>query len=491
MITRLLLKRFNFLAQIVWSIKKDGLEATKPRLKMKLDQKAIFALLEEMLDVTANTFLLSFKLESRDYAFTEEESALILQLCEALDAQQLFLASGLIKNKSVSANLLKEAKRKGWRSLMEEKPLPEMIDNWVVDIQNIVAREGKNKLRFLSHSQSSKFVRLRFYPETIETKVKVINQYDEDIMTRLNVRLPVITPHPGHIAFDITLPEDQWTTPLLEECCLPLDGTEIIFPVGIDVEGKLLSVPISDPRYCHWLVGATTGGGKSVWLTQMVASLSRYNSSLYRLTVIDFKVEGFSLDFGWLNKTDMPARVITSKAAALEFLEKTIVITYREKMQACAEAEVAGVAIYNKTNTEGLPWDIIVIDEYADLMVLEEGDEEEQKAYKAEAARIDSLVTSIAAKGRAAGITLIICTQRPDVNVVSGLLRNNLPAVVGLKMKDAINTKIIFGDTDAPAHKLLGKGDLFFRAAGDSHRCQSLFVDTEQAIRYVESNLAA
>ena len=490
MITRLLLEKFKFLAQIVWSIKKDGLALAKPKLKMQLgSQESALALLEEMLETTAQTFLMSFKLESKDYSFTPGETSTVLEFCESFNAQQLFLASGLVKNKSMSAALLKEARRKGWRSLLEEQPLPEMVEDWVASIQNIVAREGKNKLRFLGHSQSSKFVRLRFYPETIETKVKAINQYDEDIMTRLNVRLPVITPHPGHIAFDITLPENQWTTPLLKDFCLSLEEGEIQFPIGIDVEGKLLSAPISDPRYCHWLVGATTGGGKSVWLTQMIASLSRYHSSKYRLTVIDFKVPGVSLDFGWLNNTNMPARVITTKADALTFLENTVSITYTEKMRGCAKAGVAGLAIYNKKNEDSLPWDIIVIDEYADLMILGEGDEEAQKEYRIEAARINDLVTSLTAKGRAAGITLVVCTQRPEVNVVSGLIRNNLPAVIGLKMKDMINTKIIFGDIDSPAHKLLGKGDLFFRAAGDSHRCQSLFVDTEQAVEYVGSNL--
>jgi len=484
MTSRLLLTTFPWLRQFARALLDQKSLQIRPTLKRQFTQKEVINAIEDINDL----FMFVVKQESTTYQPTEEDLEALRASVGHLDGASLFGLSTISKNPSFRTELVALARKKGWKPFtIKEKETPACIEDWVVDIQLIVAREGKNSLDFIDYAQSPKFVRLKFAPATIGTRVKTISHYDEDFMIRLNVKLPIITTHPGHLAIDITLPEDQWTIPLLKDYCdKPKDG-HIEIPVGIGVDGKLISVPVTDERYCHWLVGATTGGGKSVWLTQAVASLSRYNPAQYRLTVIDFKVAGQSPDFGWLSQSPINARVITNKPEALTFLEKTVSNTYPEKMTICAEARRASVAIYNESNDdEPLPWDIVIIDEYADLMILEEGDEEDQKAYKAEAARINSLVTSIAAKGRAAGITLILCTQRPSVDVVSGLLRNNLPAIVALKMRDIVNTKIILGDNDFPAHKLLGKGDLVFRAAGEDQRCQSLFVNAEQAINYTK-----
>lgn len=491
MLAKVVLQKVPVLNQVLAAVKREKSLDVKVGLDLKMSPRQITELLQTLLGCASDIFLYSLKLEKIDYRFSEDELCSLIALVANFSGEQLFLLSGVIKNKSMSTALLKEAKAKGWRPLLEEQPLPEKIEDWAVSIQNLVARDGKNSLTFLSHATSPKFVRMRFAPNSINTKAATIESMSKDLMIHLGFKQPVITSHPGHVAIDITLPEDQWTIPLLSEYCPPTEKLplEITIPVGIGVEGEIVSASLEDPRHAHWLVGAVTGAGKSVWLRQAICALLRYPANRIRITIIDFKTEGISLDFDWLKQAGVAVKIITNKTEARHFLKYVSTDLLGEKLSQVAKKGYSSVAEYNAAfRDDPICWDAIFIDEYADIKVVEEAPEDLEEGEltpRQEAQETESSVGSIAAKGRAGGISEFLCTQRPSVDVVTGVLKGNLPATIALKARSEIDSRVILGADGPPAHQLLGKGDLFFQAT-DVQRCQSLYIGVKEAIHYVK-----
>ena len=495
MLSKALLRTFPFLKQLVYQVKEEKSLDIQPRLDLGLtSEKQALKVMAEILRKINRLFIFFLKMDNSQYIFTEAEKKEITEVLQDFSPEQIAVFSQLPKNNGLRKLLFEEAKKRGWKPLIADKSEPAsnpQVEDWAIDIQNLVARDGKNSLAFIGSARSPKFIRMRFAPNAINTKAATVEAMGKDMMIHMGFKQPVITSHPGHIAVDITLPEKQWTIPLLSEYCPPNAKLppEISIPVGIGVEGELVFANLADPRYAHWLVGATTGGGKSVWLRQLICALLRYPANKINITIIDLKAEGISLDFDWLKKTGTNIRVITNKPEAKQFLESTATTLLIDKLSQVSEQEVSSVAEYNDLLPDSpIRWDAIIFDEYADLRTIKEVNEppeEGELTPKQEAMQIESLVSSIAAKGRAAGISMLVCTQRPSVDIVNGVLKSNLPATIALKARSDIDSRVILGADGPPAHQLLGKGDLFFQAT-DVQRCQSLFIGAKEAVDYVK-----
>ena len=238
------------------------------------------------------------------------------------------------------------------------------------------------------------------------------------------------------------------------------------FPVGVAVDATVITADLSDPGTCHALVAGVAGSGKSEWLKSVVATLIRRNpdAKTLRLALIDPKLLTFA---GIENAPHLLCPILAQTGPVLEFLDSAVMemerrytLMARERFNNLRERHAAG-------NRE-IPFWVVVCDEFADLIL----------AGGAEKQRFEAAVARLAGKGRAAGIHLILATQRPDRNIVTGLIKANLPLKVCLRVTSAVNSQIVLDDTGA--EKLLGRGDLLCDTGRGIRRAQSPFVDPEE-----------
>jgi S-DNA-T family DNA segregation ATPase FtsK/SpoIIIE len=271
--------------------------------------------------------------------------------------------------------------------------------------------------------------------------------------------VPVIGDQAGYISVDVQRPDRQ--TVRLVACLrqAPADTAgQPIFPVGVDVAGKPHWLNLADPATCHILAAGTTGSGKSEFLKAMLAGLAARASPLeLRFVLVD------------------PKRVTFNFPRKCPYLEHPVAHTVDDAMplvaQCFAETERRYALLEKRglehigqlTGKEALPRIVFVFDEFADLMAERESRKELENSLK-----------RIGALARAAGIHLVLATQRPDKDVVTPLLRANLPTRICLRVDGERNSKIIL-DEEGGEH-LLGNGDLFWKRGGGMIRLQGAFV---------------
>ncbi len=216
------------------------------------------------------------------------------------------------------------------------------------------------------------------------------------------------------------------------------------FVVGKDIAGAPVVADLEEMP--HLLIAGQTKSGKSVMINTLLASL------LYRNTPSDIKlilVDPKHVEMAPYE--DIPhllAPVITEPEKCISAL-KWAVAEMERRLKTFAEVKQRDIQSYNKLKKEeGMPYIIVVVDELADLMMVAGRD-------------VEALIARIAQKARAAGIHLVIATQRPDANVVTGLIKANVPAQIAFAVKDQVNSRIIIDQ--GGAEKLLGKGDMLYK----------------------------
>ena len=230
-----------------------------------------------------------------------------------------------------------------------------------------------------------------------------------------------------------------FTSPQWSESRGPLS-----FVVGKDIAGTPVVADLEEMP--HLLIAGQTKSGKSVMINTLLASLLYRNApSDIKLILVDPKhVEMAPYE-------DIPhllAPVITEPEKCISSL-KWAVAEMERRLKTFAEFKQRDIQAYNKLKKEeGMPYIIIVIDELADLMMVASRD-------------VEALIARIAQKARAAGIHLVIATQRPDANIVTGIIKANVPAQIAFAVKDQVNSRIVIDQNGA--EKLLGKGDMLYK----------------------------
>ncbi|XUM24296.1 DNA translocase FtsK [Bradyrhizobium oligotrophicum S58] len=315
--------------------------------------------------------------------------------------------------------------------------------------------------------EGPQLIRLRLTPGP-GVKVSSLANRAADLQVKLGLaEPPLIKAGKGFVILDLPRPDPKpclLTDALAGPLASALKST-VSFPVGIDVEGNPIVADFADPNTCHALVAGSTGSGKSEWLKAMVASMLLRNSpEQVKIALIDPKILTFS---GVGGSPYLWRPVATTLAEALRIL-RDAVKEMDARYQVLNAAGVVNLGDYIKAGKADLPFLVLIFDEFADLILAGRDDKKE----------FEALVARIAGKGRAAGIHLVLATQRPDRAVVTGLIKSNLPLKVCLKVANAVNAQIVLDEQGAES--LFGKGDLLCDLGRGLVRAQGLFIPQQE-----------
>lgn len=235
------------------------------------------------------------------------------------------------------------------------------------------------------------------------------------------------------------------------------------FPVGVAIDGSLHWADFAKPQDSHMLVAGTAGSGKSEWLRAAIASLLAQNTpATLKLLLIDPKRTAFHAFEG---SQSLYTPVVYPDDTPIAPLFEELIEEMERRYRVISDAGLADLGAYNAKH-DPLPRIVCFCDEYGDLIM---ADPKQRK-------EIERLVGRLSAKGRAAGVHLVFATQRPDRNVVTGVIDTNLMARVCLRVVKAAESRIVLGG-DSGASTLLGRGDLLFKDLGAPVRLQSPFVE--------------
>ena len=315
-------------------------------------------------------------------------------------------------------------------------------------------------------------------------QAKKVSAYDEDLARRLHVTGGV-TIYPnfesGYISIEV--PNKKRSTVglssmLMDKKFQNSKPGSLTFAMGKDVEGRAIFGDIV--KMTHMLVAGGTGSGKSVFLNEMIVSLiMKYSPEELRLILVDPKQVEFVVykDMPHLMINEIvsdPTRVINILNWAIEEMNRRYAL-FRDRLQ-LGQALVRNIDEYNASLGEGeqkLPKIVMVVDEFADLML---------RAKK----EIEDRIQNLTQKARAAGIHLVIATQRPSVDVVTGIIKSNLPTRVALRVTQEVDSRTILDDSGA--EKLLGNGDMLYKTSEmpSPYRVQCGYVSSAEVQRIVE-----
>jgi len=322
------------------------------------------------------------------------------------------------------------------------------------------------------------FVRYVLQPMKGVTAHRILRQ-NLDLQVRLRLdAAPMIHVHEGRLVVDLQRRDRQKVLFSSIRDQLPaLSGNGCAkVPVGVTLEGKLHFADLSNPVNSHILVAGTAGSGKSEWLRSAIAGLLLTNTpETLRLVLIDPKRNAFSdlKDSPFLLSEN--SIVYPPEHSVTDVLR--ILIDEMERRYQDFEkhgADDLGRYIL-KTGDRSKPRIVCVCDEYADLVT----------ANRAVRREIESSISRLGAKARAAGIHLILATQRPSREVIVGVLRANMSCKVGLRTQSSIESRIILEDSGT--EKLLGNGDLLFCDIGKPVRLQSPYLPEEERTAIFQS----
>ena len=274
---------------------------------------------------------------------------------------------------------------------------------------------------------------------------------------------------------------------------------ELPIAIGYTIHQKVKVFDLADAP--HLLVAGATKQGKSVGLNAMVASLlySKHPSEL-KFVFIDPKMVEFS-HYGRLlhhylavmpcnDERDEQENAIVKKSDKAEKVLKALVAEMEQRYELLSKAYVPNIKQYNEKYkerhllpTDGhrfLPYIVTIVDEYADLTMSVGGGGDA----KAMARSISTSIIRLAQKGRAAGIHIVLATQRPSVDVITGLIKANFPTRIAFRVISRIDSSTIL---DSPgAEKLIGRGDMLYYAGVEMERVQCALIDSDEISRLTE-----
>ncbi|MEA2112103.1 MAG: DNA translocase FtsK 4TM domain-containing protein [Campylobacterota bacterium] len=337
------------------------------------------------------------------------------------------------------------------RNAIDEKELDEKIKHLIEKLAQF--KIDGDVIRTYAGPVVSTF---EFKPAAHVKVSKILNLQDDLAMALKAETIRIQAPIPGKDVVGIEIPNKSVETIYLREIfeskLFKEASSPLTIALGKDIVGKPFITDLK--KLPHLLIAGTTGSGKSVGINAMILSLLYKNSpDQLRLLMIDPKMLEFSI------YNDIPhllTPVITKSKQAIAALSN-MVGEMERRYALMSESRTKNIENYNekikKEGGESLPYIVVIIDELADLMMTS-GKE------------VEFSIARLAQMARASGIHLIVATQRPSVDVVTGLIKANLPSRISYKVGQKVDSKIILDAMGAES--LLGRGDMLFTPPGMS-----------------------
>lgn len=304
---------------------------------------------------------------------------------------------------------------------------------------------------------------------------RIVNLADDIALSLAATGVRIEAPIPGKSAVGIEVPNQEITPVLLREViestAYRTAKSPLTVALGRDVAGSPVIAGLD--QMPHLLVAGSTGSGKSVLINVLITSLLyRTSPEVARLILIDPKVVELSVYNGIPH---LLSPVVTDPKKAAGAL-RWAVAEMERRYRLFADAGVRDIQRYNQNADDRLPLIVIVIDELADLMMVAPTEVEES-------------IARLAQMARAAGLHLVVATQRPSVDVITGTIKANIASRIAFAVSSQVDSRTILDA--AGAEKLLGKGDMLFHPLGASKplRIQGAFIH-EKEIEAVVSYLA-
>lgn len=307
----------------------------------------------------------------------------------------------------------------------------------------------------------------------VGTKVSKITNLTEDLALALAAKaIRIEAPIPGKSFIGVEVPNEISQTVSFKEviktCIDKKDSYNIVFAMGKDISGEVILSDIT--KMPHALIAGSTGSGKSVCINTIICSIIyNYSPEEVKLILVDPKVVELSI-YNKLPHLIIP--VVTDMKKTPQALAWAV--NEMEKRYALfAEHKSKDINSYNQKSTEKMPRIVIIIDELADLMMVAPKE-------------IEEAICRLAQKARACGIHLIVATQRPSVDVITGLIKANIPSRIAFAVSSQTDSRTILDS--GGAEKLLGKGDMLYSPIGMNKpiRIQGAFLTEEEVEKITE-----
>jgi len=351
------------------------------------------------------------------------------------------------------------------------------------------------KTRVVDISRGPTVTRYELQPEVGVRLSKIVNLSDDLALNLAAMGVRIEAPIPGKAAVGIEVPNKETAIvklrAVLESNEYRSAASPLTISLGMDLSGAIKVGDIS--KMPHLMIAGSTGMGKSVFINSMIISLV-YKSSPddVKLILIDPKMVEFSIYKGLPH---LPVPVVTEAGKAAGALETALAEMLR-RYKLFADNAVRNIDEYNAMVERNYPpgyefddeeevvekkprW-VIIIDELADLMMTAPRE-------------VENAICRIAQMGRAAGIHLVVATQRPSVDVITGTIKNNIPTRVAFRVSSQIDSRTILDG--GGAEKLIGRGDMLYQPVGQPKpaRIQGCFVSEEEVsnvVAFIKKNSA-
>ncbi len=314
-------------------------------------------------------------------------------------------------------------------------------------------------------------------------KIQRIASLSDDIALAMKAQaVRVVAPIPGKAAVGVEVPNTQTALVYLKEILasekFQSEGSKLTLALGKDITGVPLIANLGEMP--HLLIAGATGSGKTVCVNGLIASM------LFRATPHEVKflmVDPKMVELAIFN--DLPHLVcpVVTDAKKASVALNWVVGEMERRYQLLAKEGARNINIYNAKarppDSEYLPYIVVIIDELADLMVVAAGE-------------IENAITRLAQLSRAVGIHMVLATQRPSVDVITGVIKANFPARISFKVASKVDSRTVLDMNGAD--KLLGRGDMLFIRPGTSKpiRSQGTLVsdkEIEQIVEFIKSQL--
>ncbi|CDQ39282.1 DNA translocase FtsK [Virgibacillus salexigens] len=351
-------------------------------------------------------------------------------------------------------------------------------DHWVQQQQQLLEQTLKHfnvRAKVVNATQGPSVTRFEVQPE-LGVKVSKVKNLSDDLKLNMAARdIRIEAPIPGKNTIGIEIPNRKaqmvGLQGIFETDAFKRNTSPLTIALGLSIEGQPLITNIQ--KMPHGLIAGATGSGKSVCInTILISLLYKASHEEVKFLLIDPKMVELAPYNGIPH---LVSPVITDVKAATAAL-KWAVTEMEDRYEKFVHEGVRDIERYNQKmdkqqrTQDKLPFIVIVIDELADLMMVSPQD-------------VEDAISRIAQKARACGIHLLLATQRPSVDVITGLIKANIPTRIAFSVSSQVDSRTIL-DTSG-AEKLLGKGDMLFieNGAGKSMRLQGPFVSDEEIER--------